>query len=124
MIKGIGLDLAEIDRIQDLWDRYGERFARKILTDNERAQLPTRFPVPRLAALFAGKEAAVKALGTGFREGIGFHCIEILHQPSGKPKVTFHGHGKERCEQLGVTNSYVTLTHTRDTAAATVILEG
>ena len=123
MIKGIGLDLAEINRIQDLWDRYGERFARKILTKGEMAQLPAKFPAPRLAALFAGKEAAVKALGTGFREGIGFHCVEILHLPSGKPEITFHERGKDKCEELGVTAAHVTLTHTRDTAAATVILE-
>lgn len=124
MIKGIGLDLAEIDRIQNLWDRFGERFAHKILTKEERAQLPAKFPVPRLAALFAGKEAAVKALGTGFREGIGFQCIEILHLPSGKPEITFHGRGKEKCEELGVTAAHISLTHTRDTAAASVILEG
>jgi len=124
MIIGTGLDLAEIDRFQDLWDRFGERFARKILTEAERAQLPAKFPVPRLAALFAGKEAAVKALGTGFREGIGFQCIEILHLPSGKPEITFHGRGREKCRELGVTRAHVSLTHTRDTAGATVILEG
>lgn len=124
MIIGIGLDLAELDRFHDLWDRYGERFAHKILTEAERAQLPARFPVPRLAALFAGKEAAVKALGTGFRDGIGFQCIEILHQPSGKPEITFLGRGREKCAELGVTGAHVTLTHTRDTAGATVILEG
>jgi len=101
MIKGIGIDLAEIDRIQRIWNN----------------------PVPRLAVLFAAKEAAVKALGTGFREGIGFQCIEVLHQPNGKPEIIFHGHGKKKCEELGVTHAHVTLTHSRDTAGATVILE-
>lgn len=124
MIKGTGLDLAEIDRIQDLWNRFGERFARKILTDTELAQLPNKTPVPRLAALFAGKEAAVKALGTGFSEGIGFKCIEILHQPNGKPAIRFLGRGMEKCKELGVTNAHISLTHARDMAAATVILEG
>lgn len=123
MIKGLGLDLTEIDRIQKNWERFGEKFAQKILTAKEIEQLP-KHPVPRLAALFAGKEAAVKALGTGFADGIGFHSIEILHAPSGKPEIFFHDHGKDKCNELGVTSAYITLTHSRDTAAATVVLEG
>lgn len=124
MVKGLGLDLAEIDRIQGSWDRFGMRFAEKILTEREVAQLPRKYPVPRLAALFAGKEAAVKALGTGFAEGIHFKCIEILHAPSGKPEISFIGRGLERCHELGVTSAHISLTHSRDTAAATVVLEG
>ena len=124
MIKGVGMDLAEIERIQKNLDRHGLRFTEKILTKKEREQLPQKYPVPRLAALFAGKEAAVKALGTGFTDGIGFHCIEILHATSGKPEIAFLGRGLEKCQELGVTNALITLTHSRDTAGATVILEG
>ncbi|WP_319584677.1 holo-[acyl-carrier-protein] synthase [uncultured Pseudodesulfovibrio sp.] len=124
MIKGTGIDLTELDRIQALWDRYGERFARKILTEREYVQLPKRNPVPRLAALFACKEAAVKALGTGFAKGIHFKCIEILHNKDGKPEITFLGEGLARSEHMGVTGAHVSMTHSRDTAAATVILEG
>ncbi len=124
MIIGIGMDLAEIDRIQNSWDKFGEKFARRIMTDKELAQLSRKHPVPRLAVIFAGKEAAVKALGTGFSEGIGFHCIEILHAPSGKPEISFLGRGKEKCDELGVTSRHITLTHSRDTAGATVVLEG
>lgn len=124
MIKGTGIDLTELDRIQALWERFGERFARKILTDGEYAQLPRRNPVPRLAALFACKEAAVKALGTGFSRGIHFKCIEILHNAHGKPEIRFLGEGLAECGRLGVTAAHVTMTHSRDTAAATVILEG
>ena len=124
MIKGTGIDLTELDRIRALWERYGQRFAAKILTDRERAQLPGRDPVPRLAALFACKEAAVKALGTGFSEGVHFKCIEVLHRPNGKPEIAFLGKGLALCEAMGVTGAHVTMTHSRDTAAATVILEG
>ena len=124
MIKGIGLDLTEIDRIQGLWDKYGHKFARKILTDGELAQLPKKFPVPRLAALFAGKEAAVKALGTGFSQGVHFKTIEILHAPSGKPEIRFFGRGLERLHEIGAVGGHITLTHSRDTAAATVVVEG
>ena len=124
MIKGLGIDLTELDRIAALWERYGDRFARRILTDRELAQLPGKNPVPRLAALFACKEAAVKALGTGFAQGVHFKCVEILHSQSGKPDIFFHGEGLAACERLGVTGAFVTMTHGRDTAAATVILEG
>lgn len=124
MIKGLGLDLAEIDRIRKLWEKYGLRFAEKILTENEIEQLPKSNPVPRLAALFAGKEAAVKALGTGFSQGIHFKCIEILHNPAGKPELFFHARGQEESDAQGIKAGHITLTHSRDTAAATVVLEG
>ena len=123
MIKGIGIDLTELDRIQRLWEKYGERFARKILTERERAQLPPKNPVPRLAALFAAKEAGVKALGTGFAQGVHHKCVEILHLPSGKPEISFLGRGREVFLELGAQSAHVSLTHSRDTAAATVVLE-
>lgn len=124
MVKGLGIDLAEIDRIRKNYEKHGQRFVEKILTDREIEQLPARNPIPRLAALWAGKEAAVKALGTGFAEGIHFKCIEILHAESGKPEIVFHGAGKAKCEELGVTTAFISLTHSRDTSAATVVLEG
>jgi holo-[acyl-carrier protein] synthase len=124
MIKGMGIDLTELDRVQVLWERYGNRLAQKILTEREFAQLPKRNPVPRLAALFACKEAAVKALGTGFAKGVHFKCIEVLHNKDGKPEIAFLGEGLARCERMGVTGAHVSMTHSRDTAAATVILEG
>ncbi len=122
MVKGLGLDLTELDRIQALWNRYGQRFTQKILTEQELRQLPKKDPVPRLAALFAGKEAAVKALGTGFSQGVHFKCIEIIHAANGKPQISFLGRGQEKCMALGVTSSHISLTHSRDTAAAAVIL--
>jgi len=124
MIKGTGLDLTELDRIRALWDKYGSRFAQKILTPKELAELPEADPVPRLAVLFAAKEAAVKALGTGFSQGIHFKCMEILHDNMGRPHLTFLGAGLEACAQLQISATHVSLTHSRDTAGATVILEG
>ena len=123
MVKGLGIDLTELSRIRDTWERHGQRFAKRILTDREIEQLPQKNPVPRLAALFAGKEAAVKALGTGFAQGVHFKCIEILHAESGKPEIAFLGRGLEVCRALGVTSAHISLTHSRDMAAATVILE-
>lgn len=124
MIKGMGLDLTEMDRMQRNWDRFGLKFAEKILTEREIKELPKKNPVPRLAALFAAKEAAVKALGTGFAEGIHFKCIEVTHKASGRPVIHFLGKGLEKCEEIGVTSAHISITHSRDTAAATVILEG
>lgn len=124
MVKGLGIDLTELSRIRENWKKHGQRFVEKILTDREIEQLPEKNPVPRLAALFAGKEAAVKALGTGFADGVHFKCIEIIHAESGKPEISFLGRGLEVCEALGVTSAYISLTHSRDTAAATVVLEG
>ncbi|WP_319466707.1 holo-[acyl-carrier-protein] synthase [uncultured Pseudodesulfovibrio sp.] len=124
MIRGLGIDLAEIDRIRELWEKYGRRFAEKILTERELDQLPKKNPVPRLAALFAAKEAAVKALGTGFADGVHFKCIEVVHAQSGKPEIFFLGRGREVFDKIAAKNSHVSLTHSRDTAAATVVLEG
>jgi len=124
MIKGIGIDLTEIDRIRALWERYGDKFTDKILTERESDQLPKNDPARRIAALFAGKEAAVKALGTGFAHGIHFKCIQILHGPGGKPEIGFLDRAAEECAAQGVRAGHISLTHSRDTAAATVVLEG
>ena len=124
MIRGIGLAVAELARIRAALDRFGRRFAARILTPRELEQLPEADPVPRLAALFAAKEAAVKALGTGFSDGIGFQSLEIEHLPSGRPMLSLLGAAQERARTLGADATHVSLTHSRGTAAAVVVLEG
>lgn len=146
MIIGLGIDITELDRIQKVWERHGHRFAKRILHENEWACLQQKIapkpesetesgtesklkksivPINFLAARFAVKEAAVKALGTGFSEGIGPCDIEVYSLPSGQPMLRFHSHAAKRLEAMGVTeqNAHVSLTHGRDTAAAVVILE-
>lgn len=123
MIKGTGIDLVEIRRIRRIMERHGQKFASKILTDNEIEQLPKGDSAPRLAALFAGKEAAVKALGTGFSRGIHFKCIEILHAKSGKPSIHFSGKAQEAALSMEIRNGHISLTHEKGHAAAVVILE-
>lgn len=122
MIVGLGIDLVELERIDKAWERHGMRFAEKILTEAEIAQLP-KSPIARLAALFACKEAAVKALGTGFADDVTFQCVEIIHTASGKPEVSFTGRGLEIMESLGGKRAHVSITHSRDNAAAVVIIE-
>ena len=127
MIVGIGMDIIEIDRIAQAYKRHGASFLHKILAPHEIAWLPeqqesTRF-TEYVAARFAAKEAAVKALGTGFTAGINFHSIIIASHPSGKPELILQHKAQEYATSLGVTSTRISITHTKNTAAAVVVLE-
>lgn len=122
MIINIGLDLVELERIQTAWDRFGLKFARRILTPAELEHIPKK-PIPYLAARFAGKEAGVKALGTGFSQGITFQSLVIHADHLGKPGLTFFDQALLRAEQLRVDRVHLSLTHARENACAVVILE-
>ncbi len=122
-IVGLGLDVVELDRIRRIWERFGETFSQRILTETEQTRLHVGSPVPYLASRFAAKEAAVKALGTGFRRGITFQQIEVRSHPSGQPVLTFSGAAQDTAAKLGAHRVHLSLTHGRDTAAAVVILE-
>lgn len=123
MIIGVGVDIAELDRIARSHARFGEKFSAKILTPAELALVPAN-AIPYLASRFAAKEAAVKALGTGFSAGITFQDIEISSDPHGKPQLVFHNQAKLRCRELGVEAAHISLSHSRENAVAMVILEG
>ena len=122
-IIGIGLDLIELSRMERSLHRFGEHFLNRIMADDERSAIPgdpaspSARAVSHVAARFAAKEAAVKALGTGFAEG-------MRSLPSGKPELVLSGKAREKADALGVKKLHLTLTHTRDNAAAVVILEG
>jgi len=116
------MDVTELGRIGGAYERHGERFLEKILTEAERARLPG-LPVPFLAARFAAKEAGAKALGTGFQDGISYKDIEVATEKNGKPSMRFWGRAQARAVALGVTRVHVSLTHGRDVAAAVVVLE-
>ncbi|MDY7002110.1 MAG: holo-[acyl-carrier-protein] synthase [Thermodesulfobacteriota bacterium] len=122
MIVGLGLDVVELDRIERVFSRFGDRFLRRVLTENERTRIP-KFPTAFIAGRFAAKEAAAKALGTGFRQGVGFHTLEVRKLPSGKPEMVFHGPALALCEKMGVTSIHLSITHGRDVASAVVVLE-
>ena len=126
MIIGTGFDLVSTERIRHSLERFGERFLLKVLTEAERATLPELHEgqVEYAAARFAAKEAAVKALGTGFSGGIGMHDAEIIRGDSGRPMLKLHGEAARKAEKLGVAYMHVSLTHERDIAGAVVILEG
>lgn len=125
MIRGLGLDVAEISRIARIWEKYGMRFADKVLHPDELDHLAamTGGKVQFLASRFAVKEAAVKALGTGFSEGVLPTDIAVETLPGGRPELRFHNRARERFTELGATRAHLSLTHGRETVAAVVILE-
>jgi len=125
MIIGTGIDLAEVPRVRASIERYGARFLRRVYTEKEIAYVErkaNRFE--RYAARFAAKEAGMKAIGTGWRNGIRWLDFEVINQPSGRPTLLFHGVAAEYARRLGVVNVQLSLTHTADLGMAFVLLEG
>lgn len=122
MVVGLGIDVVELDRIALSLARYGERFLKRVLTAYELSRLP-RNPTPFVAARFAAKEAASKALGTGFRRGVNFCTIEVFDLPTGKPELRLYGAALDVCAELGGNAFHISLTHGRDVAAAVVVIE-
>lgn len=123
MIVGVGLDIAEIDRIEHSLERFGKRFLHRILAPGEHRGLPRIRQAQYVAVRFAAKEAAVKALGTGFSLGIGFHDLEVVKNPAGKPDMILHGPALERMRTIGGKHAVLSLTHAQNVAAAVVVIE-
>ncbi|MCC6265237.1 MAG: holo-[acyl-carrier-protein] synthase [Bryobacterales bacterium] len=124
MIVGVGVDLAEVDRIRNSFERFGARFRDRIYTPLEIAYCESKAnKYERYAARFAAKEAGMKAIGTGMRKGVRWLDFEVANLPSGKPTLRFHGVAAEYAERLGAANVALSLTHTSATALAHVILE-
>jgi holo-[acyl-carrier protein] synthase len=114
----VGLDVIEIDRIAEIVRQHGDRFLRRIYTEQERERYASR--IPELAARFAAKEATSKALGTGIR-GLTWRDMEILSNRRGKPILVLHGGAAARAESLGLVSFDVSLTHSRTLAMAFVV---
>jgi holo-[acyl-carrier protein] synthase len=124
MIVGMGVDMAETSRIQEAVERHGERFLRRVFTPKEIEYCQRhRNRYERFAARFAAKEAAMKALGTGWRRGISWQDFEITNQPSGKPCLQLSGRALEFYRSLGGDRIVVSLTHTGSYAVAHVMIE-
>lgn len=125
MIVGIGLDIAEVDRVKAAIERHGERFLNRVYTEAERRYCdskPNRFE--RYAGRFAAKEAAMKAIGTGWRRGVAWRDFEVRRAESGQPIIQFAGKAAEIAGGLGVKRALVTISHTAANAIAQVLLEG
>jgi len=120
MIVGVGVDMVEVSRVKRTLDRWGERFLNRVFTFGERSYcLRKAFPEQSLAARFAGKEAVLKAIGTGLSSGIGWKDVEIVNNKSGKPEVSL---GKKITERIGHKRILISLSHTKELAIAFAIL--
>jgi holo-[acyl-carrier protein] synthase len=124
MIVGTGIDIAEVPRIAQSIDRFGERFLQRIFTEGEMRYCDSKANrAERYAARFAAKEAAMKALGTGWNHGVRWRDCEVVRMPGGRPTLAFHGKAAEFAAKLGTKNIALSLTHTKEQAMAQVILE-
>ena len=125
MIIGIGTDIVEVDRINRLVAKYGQRFLDRVFTAVEQdVCLGAANQGQRLAARFAAKESVMKALGTGWARGVRFKDIEIPSSEKQRPQVQLRGAAAERTRNLGGATWHLSLTHIDRFAVAFVILEG
>jgi holo-[acyl-carrier protein] synthase len=125
LIIGMGVDIAEVERIQGAIERHGEVFLRRVYTEREREyceQFKNKYE--RYAGRFAAKEAAMKALGTGWRRGVRWVDLEVVRETSGRPTLAILGEAAKIAAQLGVKSVALSITHTESQALAQVIFEG
>lgn len=124
MIVGTGIDIAEVPRIRQSIERFGDRFLQRVYTMGEIKYCDSKANrAERYAARFAAKEAAMKALGTGWSHGVRWRDCEVVRLPGGRPSISFHGKAAEFAIRLGVKNAALSLSHTAEQAIAQVILE-
>src|ERR1700719_174668 len=125
MIIGMGIDVEGVERVKGAMERQGERFLKRIFTEKERAyceQFKDKYE--RYAGRFAVKEAAMKALGTGWSRGVRWVDLEVIREKSGRPTLAIRGEAGKIAARLGVKNIAVSITHTEEQAMAQVIFEG
>ena len=124
MIIGMGVDIAEVGRIRTAIERHGEPFLRRVFTAQEREYCEQfRNKYERYAGRFAAKEAAMKALGTGWRRGVRWADFEVVREKDGRPTVKLHGAARKIADELGVKRIALSITHTEVQALAQVIFE-
>jgi holo-[acyl-carrier protein] synthase len=123
VIRGLGVDIVEVDRIRRAVARWGDPFLYRVFTPGELARGgASSNAAERLAGRFAAKEAVMKALGLGWR-GVGWQEIEITTDPSGRPGVRLSGRAAEVADRLGVRAWQLAISHTRLLAIAQVLAE-
>ena len=124
-VRGIGVDVVKVERLFQSLERFGKRMEARLFTTAELEYCRRhKDPLPHLAARFAAKEAAFKAIGTGLSGGVGWKQAEVI-QPGGRqPRLEFHGAALERFRALGCSSSHLSLTHDGGLAIACVVIEG
>ena len=124
-VRGIGVDVVKVERLVESLERFGERMEKRLFTEGELEYCRRhKDPLPHLAARFAAKEAAFKAIGTGLSGGVGWKQAEVIQPGGHQPKLQFHGVALERFQTLGCTASHLSLSHDGGLAVACVVIEG
>ena len=124
-IVGIGIDVIEVERIDDAVEEFGQRFLERIFTEGERGYCGSqRRPAIHYAARWAAKEAVSKAFGTGIGAEFGWTDIEVLRRASGEPELVLHGRAREFAEEMGAREVKISLTHAKSYAAANAVVLG
>jgi len=124
MILGIGVDIAEVDRIKRSVSN-GDHFKKRVFTEVEQNYCDSiKNSAESYAARYAAKEAFFKALGTGWRGELKFTDLEVVNNELGKPLVHLHNEAQRMAKEMGVKSVHISLSHTKETAIAYLILEG
>jgi holo-[acyl-carrier protein] synthase len=124
MIVSIGIDIVEIPRIEEKLSQGNTRFLNRVFTVGEIEYCEKRAgKFASYAARFAAKEAVMKALGTGWGDGVGWKEIEVFNEESGRPQINLNGRALEKFNQLGARRAHLSLSHSKDLAIAQVIFE-
>lgn len=124
-VLGIGMDIVETKRIAESMERFGDRFLHRVFLEGEIAYARSmKFPQLHLAARFAAKEAISKAFGTGIGHEMGWRDLEIVREESGAPRVVLHGKAAAFAKERGVKEVHVSLSHTAEYGAASVVIVG
>jgi holo-[acyl-carrier protein] synthase len=124
MIVGTGIDVVEVPRVAAALERFGRRFVERIFTEDEIRYCDSKAkPAERYAARFAAKEAAMKAIGTGWTHGVRWRDFEVRRMRGGRPTLVLSGKAAEFAYRLGAVRTQISITHTAAEAIAHVILE-
>jgi len=123
-ILGLGIDVVDLSRIAGILERRGERFVARLCRPGEWQRRRGDAFVQHVGGLFAAKEAVLKALGTGWAQGLNFRQVEILRISSGAPQAVLHAAAESRAAAMGVERVHLSITHEQSYAAAVAILEG
>lgn len=124
MILGTGIDIVELPRIATLHERHGDGFIARICRPGEVQSRQGEALIQHLGGLFAAKEAVLKALGTGWAQGLGLRQVEVVRNDLGAPDIRLHDAAAERAKEMGVLRTHLTISHERSYAVAMAILEG
>ena len=124
MIFGIGTDVVQVERVEQTLERFGDHFVNRLLMDPELALFQqTKNPVRFLSMRFAAKEAVVKAMGTGFRNGMWIRDVGTVPNPLGRPEIIYSARGTALCQKLGIGDGHLTLTDEAGLVVAVAVLE-